>query len=204
MQFLPLEMVKNERKAGRMELLAPFAPEEVIKVRSFHKSMWGYYHETSLVELPALAAWAGVGRVFVKDESARFELNSFKGLGGSYAVASYLARKLGISGQKFTFDELTSEEASNKLGKIVFATATDGNHGRGIAWAAKIFGFESVVFLPRGSAMERVEAIRKEGAAVKVTELNYDDTVRLLAKEAQANGWVVCRILRGKAMSRYL
>ncbi len=191
MQVLQLELAKNDPVHGEREFLKNFDKATVKKVRDFHKSMWGYYKPTPLIELQELAAWFGVKRIFVKDESKRFGLKSFKALGGSYAIACYLAKRLGKRIDDISFDYLASDVLREKLGRVTFATATDGNHGRGIAWMSRILGFPSVVYMPKGSAQARVEAIAKEGAAVKITESNYDDTVRMLVADAETNGWTV-------------
>ncbi|MDD4319923.1 MAG: diaminopropionate ammonia-lyase [Acidaminococcaceae bacterium] len=188
MLSLTLELTKNKPLHKNTDCLKPFASDEVKKVRAFHNSMWGYYHETPLLELKALAAWFGVKSIFVKDEAPRFGLKSFKALGGSFAIASYLSQK---SGRPLSFDELTYEKLQDKVYNITFATTTDGNHGRGVAWIARLLGFPAVVYMPKGSVQARVDAIKHEGATVKVTDLNYDDTVRLLAEDANTNGWVI-------------
>ena len=188
MPALTLELVKNNPGKENTDCLKPFALEVVKKVMNFHKSMWGYYHETPLVELKELAKWFGVKSIYVKDESKRFDLKAFKALGGSYAICSYLAKK---AGESLNFDSLTAEHIRSKVGDITFATTTDGNHGRGVAWTARILGFPAVVYMPQGAAKERVDAIRREGAEVRVTTMNYDDTVRLLARDAKNNDWVV-------------
>ncbi|MED3562600.1 pyridoxal-phosphate dependent enzyme, partial [Bacillus xiapuensis] len=77
------------------------------------------------------------------------------------------------------------------MGVITFVTATDGNHGRGIAWAANQLGQKSVVYMPNGSSEIRLNNIRKEGAEASITDLNYDDTVRLASQKAEENGWVL-------------
>lgn len=191
MQVLQLELAKNDPVHGEQEVLKNFDKTAVKKVRDFHKSMWGYYKPTPLVELKELAAWLGVKRIFVKDESKRFGLKSFKALGGSYAIACYLAKRLGKRIEDVSFDYLASDEIRERLGRVTFATATDGNHGRGIAWMSRILGFPSVVYMPKGSAQVRLEAIAKEGTAVRITEGNYDDTVRMLVTDADDNGWTV-------------
>ncbi len=144
-------------------------------VREFHRSIPGYAM-TPLVPLKDLAAELGLAGMYVKDESFRFGLNAFKGLGGSYCLNRYLEENRGSSGDK---------------GKITFVTATDGNHGRGVAWAAEMAGHKAVVYLPKGSAAERLENIRRHGAHAEITELNYDDTVRFAAEQAEKNGWVL-------------
>ena len=191
MQVLQLELAKNNPAHEEQEVLKNFDKAAVKKARDFHKSMWGYYKPTPLVELKELAAWLGVKSIFVKDESKRFGLKSFKALGGSYAIACYLAKRLGKRIENISFDYLASDAIRERLGRVTFATATDGNHGRGIAWMARILGFPSVVYMPKGSAQARSEAIAKEGAAVKITEENYDDTVRMLVTDAARNGWTV-------------
>ena len=191
MAALLLELAKNNPTREDKECLQSFNKTAVKKVRAFHKSMWGYYAATPLVELKELAAWLGVKNIYVKDESKRFGLKAFKALGGTYAIACYLAKRLGKRIEDVDFDYLASDDIKERLGNITFATATDGNHGHGVAWTAKILGFTSVVYMPKGSALERIEAIQKQGAAVRLTEYNYDDTVRLLAKDAASEGWVV-------------
>lgn len=90
-----------------------------------------------------------------------------------------------------TFEKLTSKEVKNKLGEITFITATDGNHGRGVAWAANKLNQKAIVYMPRGSAKERVENIEKEGATVKVLDANYDECVRKANKLAEKKGYIM-------------
>ncbi|PJE79642.1 Diaminopropionate ammonia-lyase [invertebrate metagenome] len=152
--------------------------------RNFHRRIPGY-KPTPLKSLHHLAQQLGLGNIFVKDESYRFGLNAFKVLGGSYAIGQCVSRKLGIPLDAFTFDSLKGQEP------ITFATATDGNHGRGVAWAAQQLGQNSVIYMPKGAAAERVENIRRLGAECIVTDLNYDDAVRLACQNADANGWLM-------------
>ncbi|MDD3396030.1 MAG: diaminopropionate ammonia-lyase [Acidaminococcaceae bacterium] len=188
MYALTLEMVKNRATRADRECLLPFAPAMVKKVRSFHHSMWGYYHPTPLKELKNLAEYLGVKKIFVKDESERFGLKAFKALGASYAIASYISKTYGTD---LSFDAVAAEALGGQAAGLTFATTTDGNHGRAVAWICRLLGFPAVIYMPKGSLPERVEAIRKEGALVKVSESNYDVTVRQLARDAAVNGWVV-------------
>ena len=188
MASLTLELVANKPACQDKECLKPFSPQEIQKVRNFHTSMWGYYQPTALVALPHLAAWLGVKSVYVKDESTRFGLGAFKGLGGSYAMCSYLAARFDLP---LIFDAIKNANIEGKAPGLTFATTTDGNHGRGIAWTAKILGVKAVIYMPKGADPARVNAIKSEGADVKVTNLNYDDAVRLLSKDAEAQGWIV-------------
>jgi len=156
----------------------------------YHKS-FPSYSGTPLADLAGLAEEIGAARVFVKDESYRFGLNAFKVLGGSYAMGMYLAGRLGIPENRVTYGVLSSPEAKAALGEITFVTATDGNHGRGVAWTARELGHKSVVFMPHGSAAERLENIRAEGADASITDMNYDEAVRLANRMAQEKGWVM-------------
>jgi diaminopropionate ammonia-lyase len=166
-------------------------PEDLSqKVLRFHRQLPGY-QPTHLVRLRMLARSWGIGEVLVKDESSRFGLRAFKALGGSYAVARLLCKKLGIAIESIDYDYLLSGEVRKRLGQITLTTATDGNHGRGIAWVAEQLKQRAVIYMPKGSARSRVENIRSHGATVFVTDLNYDDTVRLSFRTAQENGWHV-------------
>lgn len=160
---------------------------EAQRARSFHETLPGY-EVTPLVKLAGLAKKLGVGGVYLKDESKRFGLNAFKALGGSWAIANYLKQTLGLNGE-LSFEALRAALADRE--PITFITATDGNHGRGVAWTARVLGQRAVVYMPKGSAAERLENIRAQGAQAKITEFNYDDTVRMAAKDAQENGWVL-------------
>jgi diaminopropionate ammonia-lyase len=157
--------------------------EEMEKAHRFHKS-FPQYAETPLVNLSHLASYFGIKGIFIKDESFRFDLNAFKVLGGSYAIAKYIAQALGKDISQIDYKTLVSDETKKKLGDITFYTATDGNHGRGVAWAANKLRQKSVVLMPKGSSQTRFENIRKEGADVSITDLNYDDAVRLANKMA--------------------
>ncbi len=167
-----------------------FGKVEAEKARMFHRS-FPEYAPTPLVSLDALANLLGVKSIYVKDESYRFGLNAFKGLGGSYCIGNYVAQKLGMDIADLTYEYLTSSEVKEKLGKLTFITATDGNHGRGIAWTANRLGQGCVVLMPKGSASERLENIRALGAESWITDVNYDDTVRMAKELADKHGWVL-------------
>ena len=109
--------------------------EEIKKARTFHES-FPQYSETPLTKLPYMASYLGVKEVYVKDESYRFGLNAFKVLGGSFAMARYIAKETGKDVSELPYSVLTSEQLRKEFGQATFFTATDGNHGRGVAWAA--------------------------------------------------------------------
>ena len=160
------------------------------QVRRFHRTIPGY-QPTRLVRLPVLARRWGVGEILIKDESTRFGLNAFKVLGGSHAVARLLCRRLGIELAPVDFNALVNDDIRHRVGQMTLVTATDGNHGRGVAWAAEQLGLKAVVYMPKGSAKSRVDNICAHGATVQVTDLNYDDTVRLADRKGRENGWHV-------------
>ncbi len=187
-----IKFLKNQnlKKAGEGADLSFLTTKEAEKARSYHKS-FAPYAPTPLVELPNLAHTLGVGRIFVKDESHRFGLNAFKVLGASYAIGRYLAERLGEDIRDVTFERLRSPEVRQRLGQITFTTATDGNHGRAVAWAAQQLGHKAVVYMPKGSDPTRLANIRSHGAEASITDLNYDDAVRLSYRMAREHGWVI-------------
>ncbi|WP_101473741.1 MULTISPECIES: diaminopropionate ammonia-lyase [Fusobacterium] len=188
-----LKWVHNNKSRDinyKKEKLVGFEEKEMKEVYDFHKSLPGY-KATPLVELDNLAKYYGVKKVWLKDESKRFGLNAFKVLGGSYAIGKYLSQKLGKDMSELPFNVLISDEIKKQLGDVTFVTATDGNHGRGVAWVANKLRQKSVVYMPKGSAQMRFDAIAREGADVTITDLNYDDAVRLANKGAQEHGWIM-------------
>ena len=168
-----------------------FGLEQAQRVRHFHQS-FPEYSVTPLVKLEVLAEELGVQSIYVKDESYRFGLNAFKVLGGSYAIAREIGRLLGLKEEELTLGRLLAPDVKERLGTLTFVTATDGNHGRGVAWTAQRLGHRAVVFMPKGTAAERLENIRRLGAEASITNVNYDDTVRLArAYAAEHKGIVV-------------
>ena len=187
-----MKWVVNTMTKSEDTNLAIMSIEEGEKARAFHQS-FPQYEVTPLTELSLMADHLGLGTLFVKDESYRFGLNAFKVLGGSYSMAKYVAQKLGKDVSELTYDVFTSEELRKEFGQATFFTATDGNHGRGVAWAAKRLGQKAVIFMPKGTTETRLKNIEKEGATVTIEELNYDDCVRKAVAEAAKvdNGVVV-------------
>ncbi|QBH98148.1 diaminopropionate ammonia-lyase [Limnobaculum zhutongyuii] len=170
--------------------LKPFSYEELIKALNFHRSIPGYA-PTPLYNLPALSEKLGVKSICLKDESQRFVLKAFKVLGGAYAMARHIAEKLDKDISELPFDVMTSDEVRKILKEVTFATTTDGNHGRGVAWMARQLKQKSVVYMPKGSSPERLTAIRNEGATAEIVDMNYDDAVRMTAEQAEKHGWIV-------------
>lgn len=167
-----------------------FSLDQVKRVSQFQRT-YDQFEKTPLHQLDALASCMAVEKIFVKDESYRFGLNAFKVLGGIYAIAQYVANKLGKNIEALSFEQLKSPEVRAQVGNLTFISTTDGNHGRGVAWAARELGFQARIYMPAGSAAERLLHIKSEGAFAEITTMNYDDTVRYTSQLAQENGWVL-------------
>lgn len=138
-------------------------------VREFHRGLPGY-EATPLHRCDGLARAFGLAGILVKDESRRFGLEAFKALGASWAMERL---------------------RNGRSAPTTVTTATDGNHGRAVAWAARRLGYEAVVFIPAHSAPARVEKIRREGARVELVHGTYDEAVALAEESARRNGWQV-------------
>lgn len=162
------------KRVGKATDLSKYSLAEAKKVEAFHKNINGY-EPTPLVSLSKLAEYLGVKGICIKDESYRFGLNAFKALGGSYCIHRILEKR----------------RAAGIEEKPVFVTATDGNHGRGVAWAATREGCKSIVYMPRGSAQERLDNIKKAGAEAYILDMIYDNVVRFAAKQAEEKGWIL-------------
>lgn len=170
-----LEWVINTMKTETREIRTYDSVRSAMKkVRDFHQQ-FTQYQPTPLISLEGLARELGYGTLWVKDESYRFGLNAFKVLGGLYAMSRVLE------------DRKEVQEGE----KLLFVTATDGNHGRGVAWAAKTLGHKAVVFLPAGTAQSRMENIEKEGAQAHMLSVGYDDAVRHAAQYALEKGGIL-------------
>ena len=168
-----------------------FSREKAEKALRFHKSIPSY-RVTSLIGLKDAARQNGIKSIYVKDESSRFGLKAFKGLGGSYCMFRILCEKLGLDESSSDYTTFLSEEIRQACSQIEFVTATDGNHGKGISWAAKLFGCKAHVFMPKGTVEARRKAIEEAGSAVaEITGWNYDRTVQHAAALAEKNGWIL-------------
>lgn len=178
-----LSWIKNEVPKSDDSYLELMSDENVKKANEFHKS-FPQYSITPLRKLSALAQYLGVKSIYCKDESYRFGLNAFKVLGGSYAMGRYIAKELGKDISELPYNVLSSDKLREEFGQATFFTATDGNHGRGVAWAANRLGQKAVVRMPKGTTKTRFDNIAKEGATVTIEEMNYDDCVRMAAAEA--------------------
>lgn len=172
-----LKIIQNKMSKTSDSKLHLMSLDNVKKAQAFHKS-FPQYKQTPLVELNGLSKQLGISDFFVKDESYRFGLNAFKVLGGSYAIANDIAEKTHKDISAITYKYLTSPNLHDDIEPTTYYTATDGNHGRGIAWAAKKMGQKSVILMPKGTQQIRYQKIKNEGADVTIETINYDDCVR--------------------------
>jgi diaminopropionate ammonia-lyase len=154
---------------------------------------WPGYEPTPLLALPALARRLGLAAVHYKDERGRFGLRSFKALGGAYAVANVLRRKVeaATGRQGIGSRDLLAGDFRSIVAGATVTCATDGNHGRSVAWGAQLFGCRCVIFVHENVSPGRRAAIAQYGAEVREVKGNYDDAVRHAAATAAANGWTV-------------
>lgn len=156
-------------------------------------SAWPGYAPTPIHRLPALARRLGLGALLYKDESGRFGLGSFKAIGGAYAVARALARELRRRGiaEAATSADLAAGRYAEHIRNWTVASATDGNHGRSVAWGARLFGCRAVIFIHQTVSEDRRAAIAAYGAEVIRVPGGYDDSVRHTFAEAAKHGWHV-------------
>ena len=152
---------------------------------------WPGYSRTPLYDLPALAEELDVAQVLLKDESERFGLGSFKAIGGAYGVSRAVQSELLRRGIEADGAELRSGRYQEETKDIVLTCATDGNHGRAVAWAARTIGCPCVVYVPRIVSMERRLAIEREGATVIRVAGTYDEAVRDVGAAAAKHGRLV-------------
>jgi diaminopropionate ammonia-lyase len=179
--------------AARTFVPPPPRPTEVLpaselRPRDLHRTVPGY-EVTPLRRLDELAERFGVAGVWVKDESWRLDLPSFKILGSSWAIHRLLLGRAGRPVAGTGFAELRAVAA--ELGPLTLTTATDGNHGRGVARTARLLRLAAVVYVPAGTARERIEAIEGEGAEVIVHAGNYDAAVARAAADAATHDRVL-------------
>ena len=155
-------------------------------------SSWPGYRESPLHLLPGFSARCNVRQVYYKDESVRFGLKSFKALGGAYGVARQLIREIrDATGDTPTMDELFRKKYSDIVSEITVATATDGNHGRSVAWGAQLFGCACVLYIHADVSVSREKSMADLGADVIRVSGNYDDSVREVAAAAAKSDWIV-------------
>lgn len=153
---------------------------------------WPGYRPTPLYALDAMARSVAVANIHYKDEGGRFAPGSFKALGGAYAVQQLLRREIGARVSKdVTLEDVRERRYPEAANEVTVATATDGNHGRSVAWGAARFGCPCVVYVHRNVSEPRCEAMEGYGARVVRVDGNYDDSVRQAQADAAANDWFI-------------
>ena len=173
------------------------AVERVLSRQDFATSraeitQWEGYAPTPLVSLTALAAKIGVGEVLYKDEGPRFGLGSFKALGGSYAAQRVLQRQISAQlGLEVSLEDIRTGKYKSEAAQITLVSATDGNHGRSLAWGCQRFGAPCRIYIHAEVSEGRAEAMRDLGAEVIRITGDYDESVVLAKQEAAENGWFV-------------
>jgi len=172
----------NRYAINHYAVMHGWAPRPSRDPLHFHERLSGYA-PTPMHSLPAIATELGVGKLLVKDEGNRFGLPAFKILGTSWAIYRWLSDRLGKAPEPWTSIEQLRDYA-RPLGDITLVTASDGNHGRGMARVASWMGWKAKVFMPAGTVSARVEAIRSEGAEVDVIDGNHDDAIQFARQVA--------------------
>jgi diaminopropionate ammonia-lyase len=183
----PIEWVTNGRARTFAESSAVnrlFSADILRQVSDFHRQLPGY-HISPLKSLPGLATMIGVGGIWVKDEAHRMDLNSFKILGGFYAVYRTIRAELGLADdQELTYAQVMADDVQARLADITFVAATDGNHGRGVAQAATQLGCKSIIYVHKNTSPARIKSIRDKGAEVHVVDGDYEDAIWQLGIDA--------------------
>lgn len=155
-------------------------------------TQWEGYAPTPLVSLSALSAAIGLGEIIYKDEGPRFGLGSFKALGGSYAALRVLQRQISAKlGHEVALTDIRTGKYKDEAAEITLISATDGNHGRSLAWGCQRFGAPCRIYIHAEVSEGRAEAMRDLGADVIRIPGDYDESVVLAKKEAEENGWFV-------------
>lgn len=167
------------------------SPQDFAKSRA-EITQWEGYAPTPLVCLSALAAAIGVGEIHYKHEGPRFGLGSFKALGGSYAALRVLQRQISAKlGQEVSLEDIRLGKYKDEAARITLVSATDGNHGRSLAWGCQRFGAPCRIYIHAEVSEGRAEAMRDLGAEVIRITGDYDASVVLAKTEAEENGWFV-------------
>ncbi len=176
-----IEFAANQRQ--RQISASDFSFDRTADVRRLHY-MLSAYAETPLVRLDR--------GIYVKDESKRFGIKAFKGLGGIYAMFRIICRELHLNPAETTLDTLRESPYPDRIRRMEFITTTDGNHGKGVSWAAGILGCKAHVYMPKGTVEARAQAIRGAGNAdAAITNMRYDDCVAWTRELAEAKGWLL-------------
>jgi diaminopropionate ammonia-lyase len=175
-------------------------PAELETIASLKKSVeaideisqWPGYEATPLHDLSSLSADLNVAKIWYKDESKRFQLKSFKALGGSFAVARQLQKKISeVNGKTPSVQDLLNRKFDDIVSQTVITCATDGNHGRSVSWGCQMFGCPCVIYIHRDVSKGRQQAMEAFGAEVIRITGNYDDSVKLADSDAKQHDRII-------------
>ncbi|SIO72356.1 diaminopropionate ammonia-lyase [Burkholderia sp. GAS332] len=192
----PLGFLQNPRSV-RQDVYHADGRTEILSLKSLANAereitAWPGYTPTRLVQMSGIASALKLSQIYYKDEGSRFGLGSFKALGGAYAVLRYLKKQIKSQlGSEPETSELTHGVHKKITSALTVACATDGNHGKSVAWGAQMFACNCVIYVHAGVSQARRDAIAAYGARVLEVQGTYDDAVRKAAKDAQLNGWQV-------------
>ena len=159
----------NKRYSFSRKKILNYLPKSFIDNAYKRISKWNGYKRTPLVKLDKLSKVLKIGNIFYKDESRRFNLKSFKALGGAYAI----------------------EVISKKNKNMIISSATAGNHGRSVAWGAKRLGLKSKIFISQYVSKERSNSIGEFGAEVIQVKGNYEKSLNECIKQSKLNNWKI-------------
>ena len=170
--------------------------QDILSLKQFEKakfeiSSWENYKPTNFYNLENIAQKIDVSKVYYKDESSRFGLKSFKALGGAYAVVNLLINHLKELGINANSKDLINQKYLDITKKITVTCATDGNHGRSVAWGASVFGCNCEIYIHAHVTKAREDAIAKYGAKVHKVNGNYDESVKVADEAAKENGYFI-------------
>ena len=153
-------------------------------------SSWNGYKPTPLLSLEEIALQTGVKKIYYKDESSRFGLGSFKALGGTYGVLKFIQNELKKDIRSdVTLEDIHKGKYKEKISRYTVTTATDGNHGRSVAYGAKLFGCKCKIYIHAEVSLGRQHAMEKLNAKVTKVDGNYDESLRVCKKESEQNNW---------------
>lgn len=184
----PLANRKNAYSDAQKAVISVAKSREAID----NITAWPSYQPTPLYRLFSLARDCGLGEIWYKDESNRFGLKSFKALGGAYAVARQLQAIMeDKTGIRPTVSDILAGKHKDTVSEITVTCATDGNHGRSVAWGAQMFGCGCVIYIHRDVSEGRKQAMEAFGAEVIRIKGNYDESVRLADSEAKSKGRII-------------
>ncbi|MBN09813.1 MAG: diaminopropionate ammonia-lyase [Flavobacteriaceae bacterium] len=201
----------TEHFFNRNKLKTPY-PKELKKIISLKDSelafeeinKWKGYNSTPLHFLDEIASELGINEIYYKDESPRFDLKSFKALGGTYGVLMFIQNSLKKEiGDIVSTKDIYSGKYSKIVSKYTVTTATDGNHGRSVAFGAKLFGCKCKIYIHAEVSLGRKEAMEELGAKVIRVSGNYDESVHICKNEAKSNGWYIISDTSYKGYTEY-